>query len=92
MPDPIDPDAPCDDEAPTRLQRARKRVQLHPKFDPRCIPTQRRLAVVRALAAPAEDLELPPRSRRGGVKLAWVAAFIAVAYLSILVAAILALR
>lgn len=91
MPDRIDPDAPCDDEAPTRLQRL-KRVQLHPKLDPRCIPTQRRLAVVRALAAPAEDLELPPRSRRGGVSLAWVAAFIAVAYLSILVAVILALR
>jgi hypothetical protein len=91
VPDSIDPDAPCDDEAPTRLRRL-ERVQLHPKFDPRRLPTQRRLAVVRALAAPAEDLELPPRSRRGGVKLAWVAAFIAVAYLSILVAVTLALR
>jgi hypothetical protein len=91
VPDPIDPDAPCDDEAPTRLQRP-KRVQLHPKFDPRCLPTQRRLAVVRALAAPDEDLAPPPRSRRSGVQLAWVTAFIAIAYLSILVAAILALR
>ena len=91
MPDSIDPDAPCDDEAPTRLQRS-KRVQLHPKFDPRCLPTQRRLAVVRALEAPAEDLDPPPRSRRGGVTLAWVTAFIAVSYLSILVAALLALR
>ena len=91
MPDSIDPDSPCDDEAPTRLQRP-KRVQLHPKLDPRRLPTQRRLAVVRALAAPAEDLELPPRSRRGGVPLAWVTAFIAVAYLSVLVAAILASR
>lgn len=91
MPDSIDPDAPCDDEAPTRLQRF-KRVQLHPKLDPRCLPTARRLAVVRALAAPVEELEPPPRSRRGGVTLAWVAAFIAVAYLSIFVAVILALR
>ena len=91
MPDSIDPDAPCDDEAPTRLQRP-KRVQLHPKLDPRCIPTQRRLAVVRALEAPAEDLEPPPRSRHGGVTLAGVTAFIAVAYLSILVAVFLAVR
>ena len=91
MPDSIDPDAPCDDEAPTRLQRP-KRVQLHPKLDPRCLPTARRLAVVRALAAPAEDLDPPAQSQGGGVRLAWVTAFIAVAYLSILVAAILALR
>ena len=65
MPDSIDPDAPCDDEAPTRLQRL-ERVQLHPKFDPRRLPTQRRLAVMRPLEAPAEDLDPPPRSRRGG--------------------------
>ncbi len=91
MPDSIDPDAPCDDEAPTRHQRA-ERVQLHAKMDPRRIPTQRRLAVVRALAVPAEAPELHPPDRRGGVALAWVAAFIAVAYLSILVAVILALR
>lgn len=91
MPDPIDPDAPGGDEAPTRHQRA-ARVQLHAKLDPRRIPTQRRLAVVRALAAPAEVPELGSPDRRGGVALAWVVAFIAVAYLSILAAVILALR
>jgi hypothetical protein len=89
--DSIDPDAPCDDEAPTRHQRP-ARVQLHAKLDPRRIPTQRRLLVVRALAAPAEAPERSLPDRRGGVGLAWVAAFIAVAYLSILVAVILALR
>jgi hypothetical protein len=91
VPDSIDPHAPGDDEAPTRLQRA-PRVQLHPKLDPRRIPTARRLAVVRPLAAAARDPELPPRAKRGGVSLARVVVFIAVAYLSILVAAFLAVR
>jgi hypothetical protein len=84
-------DAPEDDEAPTRLQRP-PRVQLHPKLDPRRIPTQRRLAVVRPIAAPPGDPDLPPLSRRGGVSLTWVVAFIAAAYLSILFAVISALR
>lgn len=89
MADPID--ASDDDEVPTRLERP-PRVQLHPKLDPRRIPTQRRLAVVRPLALPPGDPDLPPISRRGGVALAWVAVFIAAAYLSILVAVVSALR
>lgn len=91
MPDPIDRHAPDDDDAPTRAQRP-TRVLLHPKLDPRRIPTQRRLAVVRPLALPPGDPDLPPISRRGGVTLAWVAVFIAAAYLSILVAVVSALR
>lgn len=92
MADSTEHDAPTDDEAPTRLQQVVPRVQLHPKLDPRRIPTQRRLAVVRSLAAPPGDPDLPPLPRRGGVSLAWVVVFIAAAYLSILVAAFLAVR
>jgi hypothetical protein len=89
--DSTDHDAPVDDEAPTAHERV-ARVQLHPKLDPRCIPTQRRLAVVRSLAAPASDPDLPPLDRRGGVGIGWVTTFIAAAYLSILVAIVLAMR
>jgi hypothetical protein len=93
VPDSIDRPAPDedDDDAPTRLDRP-ARVQLHPKLDPRRIPTQRRFAAVRSLAVPPGDLDLPPLSRRDGVRLAWVGAFIAAAYLAILVAVALALR
>lgn len=78
-----------DDEAPTRLLGA-PRVQLHPKLDPRRIPTQKRLAVVRPLDEPAGDPDLPPLAPRGGVALGWVVVFIAAAYLAILLAALLA--
>ena len=94
MPDSIDAphdDDDEDDDAPTRLDRP-LRVQLHPKLDPRRIPTQRRMAAVRSLAVPPGDPDLPPLSRRAGVALAWVAAFVAVAYLAILLAVVLALR
>lgn len=85
-------DAPDDDgDAPTRLDRL-ARVQLHPGLDPRRIPTQRRIPVVRSLAAPLGDSDLPPLSRRGGVRLAWVTVFIAVAYFAILLALVHALR
>lgn len=86
-------DAPHDDEddAPTRLARP-LRVQLHPKLDPRRIPTQRRLAAVRSLAVPPGDPDLPPLSRHGGVGLTWVAAFVATSYVAILLAVVLALR
>ena len=87
----LDHDAPCDDEAPTHLQRI-QRVQLHPSFDPRRLPTQRRLAVVRPFAAPASDPDLTPLDRRGGVGIGWVTTFIAAAYLSILAAIVLAMR
>jgi len=88
--DSSDEDAVDDDEVPTRLQCV-PRVQLHPKLDPRRIPTQRRLAVVRPLAAPPGDPDLPPLAPRGGIGLAWVIVFVVAAYLAILVAAILAL-
>lgn len=91
MADLFDRDAPDDDDAPTRLQRP-PRVQLHPKLDPRKIPTLRRVAVVRSLAAPAAAPEAPPLGRRGGISLAWVVVFIATAYAAILVALFLALR
>ena len=90
MPDPIDRHAP-DDDAPTRAQRP-TRVLLHPKLDPRRIPTLRAIPVPRSLAAPKEDPDLPPLTRRRGVTLAWVTAFIAAAYLAILVAVALAMR
>ena len=91
MADLFDRDDSPDDDAPTRLQRP-PRVQLHPKLDPRKIPTLRRLAVVRSLAAPEAEPELPPLDRRGGIRLAWVVAFIAAAYASILLAVLFALR
>lgn len=92
MPDSIDASPEDeDDDAPTRLDRP-LRVQLHPKLDPRRIPTQRRLAAVRSLAVPPGDPDLPPLSRRGGVSLAGVAAFVAVSYVAILLAVVLALR
>lgn len=80
-----------DDEVPTRLQRV-LRVQLHPKLDPRRIPTQKRLAVVRPLAAPAGFLDLPPLAPRRGIGLTWVVVFLGAAYLAVLVAALLAVR
>lgn len=95
MPDPIDryalDDDDVDDEAPTQAQRT-PRVLLHPRLDPRRIPTQRRLAVVRSITAPAADPDLAPGSTRGGVSLIWVVLFIAAAYLAILVAVALAVR
>lgn len=92
MPDPIDRHAPDDDDdAPTRAQRP-PRVLLHPKLDPRRIPTQRRLAVVRSLAAPADEPDLAPLSTRRGVSLAQVVVFVAAAYIATLVAVALAVR
>ncbi len=92
MPDPIDRHAPDDeDDAPTRA-RLSARVLLHPRLDPRRIPTQRRLAVVRSLAAPAAEPDLAPPSTRAGVSLAGVVVFIAVAYVAVLVALALAVR
>ena len=92
MPDPIDRHATDDDDdAPTRAQRP-PRVLLHPKLDPRRIPTQRRLAVVRSLAAPADEPDLAPLSSHRGVSLTGVAIFIAAAYLAVLVAVALAVR
>ncbi len=90
MADSSDQDEVNEDEVPTRVQRA-PRVQLHPKLDPRRIPTQRRLAVVRPLAAQAGDPHWPPPAPRGGIGLAWVVIFLVAAYLAILLAAILAL-
>ena len=91
MPDPIDRHAPDDDDAPTRAQRP-PRVLLHPKLDPRRIPTLRGIPVARLLAAPAGEPDSALLSRRGGVTLAWVTAFIAASYLAILVAVVLAMR
>jgi hypothetical protein len=96
VPDPIDrhaarDDDDVDDEAPTQAQRT-PRVVLHPKLDPRRIPTQRRLAVVRSITAPAADPDLAPPSTRGGVSLTWVVLFISAAYIAILVAVVLAVR
>ncbi len=89
MADSSDQDEVDDDEVPTRL-RSVPRVQLHPKLDPRRIPTQRRLAVVRPLAAPAGDPDLPPLAPHRGIGLTWVVVFIVAAYLAVLVAALLA--
>jgi hypothetical protein len=91
VPDSIDAPQDDDDDAPTRHDRP-LRVQLHPKLDPRRIPTQRRMAAVRSLALPPGDPDLPPLSRHRGVRLAWVAVFVAAAYVAILLAVVLALR
>lgn len=89
MADPSDQDEVDEDDVPTRLRHT-PRVQLHPKLDPRRIATQRRLAVVRPLDAPAGDRDLPPLAPGRGIALAWVVVFIVAAYLAILVAAALA--
>ena len=86
-----DHDEPVDDDAPTRLLRV-PRVQLHPKLDPRRIPTQRRLPPLRPEDLAVRDADLPPLSARRGIGLGVVIAFIIAAYLAVLVAVILSIR
>ena len=111
-----------DDDAPTVARRveapekssARKtgkgpsdRVRIHPKFDPRCLPTTRaqrpQPPPKRAGRAPSPDALAPARQQgaamigglraffQGGVDLGWVMAFVVASVMAVSLAAWLAI-